>query len=199
MRAFIILLASFMALGCSSTSSVSQGSTDWFGHWSPVSSYKLERKHTLTLPQRGALYIPLSLSNHGVVEQQINSDLNNRFYHVFSSRFNRVMQGLKQESPEAAMVSADQMGADFVLYARAEQGSTTQTSTESVERVGSDDGQSLKTNNDYRVSVVIFDVVQQREIDHLVVSAVKGFMNFDDANESFTDIANLVAKHLVAY
>lgn len=199
MRAFIILVTSFLVLGCSSTSSVSQGATDWLGHWSPVSSYKLERKHTLTLPQRGVLYIPLALSNHGMIEQQINNDLNGRFYSVFSSRLNRVMQGLKQESPEAALLSADQMGADFVLYAKAEQGNKAMASVGVEERHGSDESQSLKTSKDYRVAVVIFDVVQQREIDHLVVSAVKGFMNFDDANESFTDIANLVAKHLVAY
>ena len=119
---FLLVVLAVILQGCQSSHPAAQTSTDWMGEFSPVGSYRIQRRQNLVLPYDASLYVanPASamMTDDGV---DVNTLLTEKLIKGFAQNFNRVYPGLNKERLHQALYSARQVGAQFLVYGQVEQ------------------------------------------------------------------------------
>lgn len=103
--------------GCQLQNPVANTSTSVLGDFSPVGSYTVSRQHTFILPYNSSFYIANPVNN---IITSSGTDVNALFAKKlkagFSQHFPRVYVGLSKERYPQALRSANEMGAQFLIY-----------------------------------------------------------------------------------
>lgn len=202
MRA-LLLASVVLLLSCQSQHHLAQTSTDLMGDFSPVGSYQVKRRYTFILPFDASVYIanPVNtlLTDDGV---DINSLLVEKLKAEFSQNFAQVYMGFNKERFNQAIESAQQMGAQFLVFGRVERWSNikpipVKQCLEDPDSDACQDDEEQEAEGSSKVAVSIYEATSGKLVDLVTVSSQRGVSAYlyDDNHKALEQIvANLVSS-----